>query len=234
MHAEEIAFYQGSEREKEVVNASFERIRRHSSRVSRLHFFNGIFDSVATKYCATMLAYYVLARPVFDKSRANENMGLGDDPTKIMEDYSRNSGYLVNLSQAAGRVILAGRDLTRFAGYAARVSELLEVLDDVNEGKYVRSMLSDEGSQASIQVVTANDLKGTKEIRDNVIRFQHVPIVTPNGDVLVKDLNLEVKQGMNVLITGPNGCGKVGATLHFHNLTMIYMFLLMFLPVISV
>ena len=61
-----------------------------------------------------MLAYYLLARPVFDEKYATEFMGARDaDPTKIMEDYSRNSGYLVNLSQAIGRVILAGRDLTR-------------------------------------------------------------------------------------------------------------------------
>lgn len=43
---------------------------------------------------------------------------------------------------------------------------------------------------------------------DNVIRFEHVPLVTPNGDVLVKELNFEVQSGMNVLVCGPNGCGK--------------------------
>ena len=32
--------------------------------------------------------------------------------------------------------------------------------------------------------------------------------MTPNGDVLVRDLNFEVKSGMNVLVCGPNGCGK--------------------------
>lgn len=43
---------------------------------------------------------------------------------------------------------------------------------------------------------------------DNVIRFENVPLVTPNGDVLVKELNFEVRSGMNVLVCGPNGCGK--------------------------
>lgn len=43
---------------------------------------------------------------------------------------------------------------------------------------------------------------------DNVIRFENVPLVTPNGDVLVRELNFEVKSGMNVLVCGPNGCGK--------------------------
>jgi ATP-binding cassette subfamily D (ALD) protein 3 len=38
--------------------------------------------------------------------------------------------------------------------------------------------------------------------------FEHVPLMTPNGDLLIEDLNLEVKSGVNVLVCGPNGCGK--------------------------
>jgi len=61
-----------------------------------------------------MTAYYLLARPIMNPSYATIEMsGYDTDPTKIMEDYSRNSSYLVNLSQAIGRVILAGRDLTK-------------------------------------------------------------------------------------------------------------------------
>jgi ABC-type uncharacterized transport system fused permease/ATPase subunit len=33
--------------------------------------------------------------------------------------------------------------------------------------------------------------------------------VSPNGDVLVKDLSFIVKSGMHLLIVGPNGSGKV-------------------------
>ena len=43
---------------------------------------------------------------------------------------------------------------------------------------------------------------------DHVIRFEGVPLVTPNGDVLVRSMDFEVKSGMNVLVCGPNGCGK--------------------------
>jgi len=35
-----------------------------------------------------------------------------------------------------------------------------------------------------------------------------MPIVTPNGDKLVKPMNIKIKPGMNVVISGPNGCGK--------------------------
>jgi ABC-type multidrug transport system fused ATPase/permease subunit len=44
--------------------------------------------------------------------------------------------------------------------------------------------------------------------KDNIIHFEHVPLVTPNGDVLIEDMSFEVHSGMNVLVCGPNGCGK--------------------------
>jgi len=40
------------------------------------------------------------------------------------------------------------------------------------------------------------------------IYFENVPIISPNGDVLIKGINFEVTTGMNLFITGPNGCGK--------------------------
>ena len=89
------------------ANAAFNKIASHLRKVFVLRFANGILDSVAVKYCATILAYWLLSRPVFDPRYATEQMGGPEsDPTKIMEDYSRNSSYLVNLSQAVGRVIV--------------------------------------------------------------------------------------------------------------------------------
>jgi ABC-type multidrug transport system fused ATPase/permease subunit len=163
-----------------------------------------------------MLAYYLLARPVLDPSNPTTMLGASD-PTKIMEDYSRNSGYLVSLSQAVGRIILAGRDLTRFAGYTSRVAELFNVLHDVNAGRYESTMVSKddgENERATAKVVTSNDLHGTVECKDGVIEFINVPIVTPNGDRLVESLSLKVESGMNCLITGPNGCGKVRSNVY--------------------
>jgi ABC-type uncharacterized transport system fused permease/ATPase subunit len=35
-----------------------------------------------------------------------------------------------------------------------------------------------------------------------------VPILSPNGDILIKEMNFEIAPGMHLMITGPNGCGK--------------------------
>lgn len=120
---------------------------------------------------------------------------------------SFTAGYLVNLSQAVGRLILAGRDLTRFAGYTSRVSELFEVLEDIKRGRYERTMVakSEGPSTSQSQAVNTNDLKGKIVTQDGVIIFDRVPIVTPNNDVLVKELSFKVTKGTDVIIAGPNG-----------------------------
>lgn len=50
--------------------------------------------------------------------------------------------------------------------------------------------------------------RGQVVAADNLIRFERVPLVTPTGDVLLQELSFEVQSGRNVLVCGPNGCGK--------------------------
>jgi len=50
--------------------------------------------------------------------------------------------------------------------------------------------------------------KGKIIVADHIIKFENVPLVTPNADVLIRSLSIEVHSGQNVLVAGPNGCGK--------------------------
>lgn len=45
-------------------------------------------------------------------------------------------------------------------------------------------------------------------IQSDQIIFKNVPILSPNGDILIQAMNFEIQPGMNLMITGPNGCGK--------------------------
>uniref|UniRef100_A0A8C6MDY7 ATP-binding cassette, sub-family D (ALD), member 3a n=1 Tax=Nothobranchius furzeri TaxID=105023 RepID=A0A8C6MDY7_NOTFU len=92
--------------------------------------------------------------------------------------------------------------------FTARITELMMVLKELNAGRYERTMVS---HQEKAETVEKNLLvPGSGQIinRDNVIKFDHTPLATPNGDVLIKDLTFEVRSGTNVLVCGPNGCGK--------------------------
>lgn len=103
---------------------------------------------------------------------------------------------LVKLAEAIGRLVLAGREMSRLAGFTTRMDELIRVLKDLNSGKYERTMVNNSAS-ADMEIEVN---KGLIAFQDNIIRFEKVPLVTPNGDILVKELSFEVKSGTNVLV----------------------------------
>jgi len=185
----------------------------------------GIFDSMLVKYGAVMVGYTVVGLPVFGPGREEYLRKIGNDPTQITKDYVRNSSLLINLAKAIGRIVVSYKDLQNLAGYTTLIHEMDEVLTDLTNGKFTRTQVihdepRDEGDRQTTdqeapkkadpkQVIKVNDMKdkGNVQISDN-IKFEDVPILSPNGDVLIPKMNFEIKPGMHLMISGPNGCGK--------------------------
>lgn len=147
---------------------------------------------------ATVVGFYAVSIPFLQENHSIL-AGTADHRYKNYYTYGR---MLVKLAEAIGRLVMAGRELTRLAGFTARVTEIRMVLDELNKGRYTRTMIADSKNGIG------HPGDGKLVAKDNVIRFEQVPLVTPNGDVLVKELTFEVKSGINVLVCGPNGCGK--------------------------
>ncbi|WAQ90098.1 hypothetical protein PtA15_12A83 [Puccinia triticina] len=103
------------------------------------------------------------------------------------QGFVANRRLLLSASDAFGRVMYSYKDVSELAGYTARVSELFDTMKSIKRGQYEKH-----------KVV---------ESEDEII-FDWVPIISPNGDVLVKSLSFHVKPGQHLLIVGPNGCGK--------------------------
>lgn len=118
-----------------------------------------------------------------------------------LQHYYTFGRMLVKLAEAIGRLVLAGREMSRLAGFTQRMDELVKVLNELNSGKYVRTMVNNSSS-ADMDIEVG---KGIISFQDNIIKFERVPLVTPNGDILVKELSFEVQSGTNVLVCGPNG-----------------------------
>ena len=93
----------------------------------------------------------------------------------------------MRLAQAVGRLVLAGREMTRLAGYTQRVIQLRDVMLELEQGKYQRTMIQPE--EGEVPLVPGS---GRIIYQDRVIRFEGVPLVTPNGDCLVRSLDFEV------------------------------------------
>jgi ATP-binding cassette, subfamily D (ALD), member 3 len=209
-NSEEVAFYQGHKREEINIMNSFVRLENQFRNSIIFRFAMGFIDNIAAKYFATFIGFNVVSVPFFTPNSRISRM----TPSEKLEDYYKSGRMLVKLAEALGRLSLAGRELTRLAGYTERVNQLMNVINDLNKGHYERTMIknNDENNTALANVnTTSNNLKpyeGKIIYKDNIIKFEHVPLVTPNGDLLLNDLSFEVKSGVNVLVCGPNGCGK--------------------------
>ncbi|XP_074226098.1 ATP-binding cassette sub-family D member 3 isoform X3 [Camelus bactrianus] len=202
-NSEEIAFYNGNKREKQTIHSVFRKLVEHLHNFILFRFSMGFIDNIIAKYLATVVGYLVVSRPFLDLSHPRH---LRSSHSELLEDYYQSGRMLLRMSQALGRIVLAGREMTRLAGFTARITELMQVLKDLNHGKYERTMVSqqEKGEQDIPLIPGAGEIINA----DNIIKFDHVPLATPNGDILIRDLNFEVRSGANVLICGPNGCGK--------------------------
>lgn len=195
-HSEEVAFYNGNNREKATLLASYNKLFNHMRKFLKFRVFMGIVDNLVAKYFATIVGFWAVSMPFLSSGHSLSTVTHGER-SRLYYTYGR---MLVKLAEAIGRLVLAGRELTRLAGFTARVTQLRDVLKDLNAGEYQRTM-----------VVGAEDLKpngGKLIFKDKIIKFDRVPLVTPNGDVLIKELSFEIHSGMNVLVCGPNGAGK--------------------------
>ncbi|MEE6495718.1 hypothetical protein FKM82_002123, partial [Ascaphus truei] len=205
-NCEEIAFYNGNKREKQTIHLAFNKLVEHLHNFIVFRFSMGFVDSIIAKYLATVVGYLVVSRPFLTP---NHPRHLSSTHAELLEDYYQSGRMLLRMSQALGRIVLAGRELTRLSGFTARITELMQVLKDLNNGKYERTMVSqDKGADGVQGIIPLIPGSGKVINADKIIKFDHVPLATPNGDVLIKDLTFEVRSGTNVLVCGPNGCGK--------------------------
>lgn len=167
----------------------------------------GVFDSMLVKYGAVMCGYAIVGLPVFGPGSEEYLAKVGNDPSAITRDYVRNSSLLINLAKAIGRLVISYKEIQHLAGFTTLVYEMKVVLEDLEKGQFVRTQIvgrEEEGKLSSINSMN----KGKLVYSEDYIEFDHVPIVSPNGDTLVRDMNFKVERGMNTVITGPNGCGK--------------------------
>uniref|UniRef100_A0A8C7L642 ATP-binding cassette sub-family D member 3 n=1 Tax=Oncorhynchus kisutch TaxID=8019 RepID=A0A8C7L642_ONCKI len=178
-NSEEIAFYNGNLREKQTIHSTFQKLVDHLHNFIVFRFSTGFVDSIIAKYIATVVGYLVVSRPFLNHTHPRH---LRSTHAELLEDYYQSGRMLLSMSQALGRIVLAGREMSRLSGsviHNALISHLVQL---------VQWFI---GSSSNICIVVG-----------------HTPLATPNGDILIKDLSFEVTSGTNVLVCGPNGCGK--------------------------
>ncbi|GMF33765.1 unnamed protein product [Phytophthora fragariaefolia] len=207
-HSEEIAFYSGNTREKSILGDSFSNLIHRIRSAQQFRIAVGAVDTIVAKYLAIVVGYYVVSKPFMDP--ANVRLAAYSTYAERMEEYFRSGKMMINLAEAAGRLVLSSRELSRLASYTSRITNFTDVLDGLNQDGINASLINEKDPRTSCSNSHQELLQhhGEMRYRDHVIEFEDVPLVTPNGEVLVPSLNLKIKTGMNVVVAGPNGCGK--------------------------
>ena len=112
---------------------------------------------------------------------------------------------LLSSSDAVGRVMFSYKEITELAGYTSRVASLINVIDDIQANRFHKTLVS--AAESTTSNTSLLSTRGTT-LESTDIEFTNVPIVSPNGDILVPALSFSVRPSAHLLIVGPNGCGK--------------------------
>ncbi|KAI1098029.1 ABC transporter transmembrane region 2 [Jackrogersella minutella] len=201
-YSEEVALYHGHEAEKDTLDKGYFTLIKHVNYILRRRLYHGMMEDFVIKYFWGALGLLLCSVPVFFKL-PGQLTGAGSMGDRT-ESFVTNRRMLLSASDAFGRIMFSYREIMELAGYTSRVASLLDVMDDIQAGHFEKKLVSSSGTEDNAAV-----LKGRgKVVESKDIEFIDVPIISPNGDVLVRALSFSLKQGEHLLVVGPNGCGK--------------------------
>ncbi|EAU92657.2 adrenoleukodystrophy protein [Coprinopsis cinerea okayama7 len=198
--SEEVAFMGGEKTEKLLIEREYSSVMEHEHNVLNARWWFGCIEEGVIKWLWGSFGLVLCAIPAFFKLPGMKTIDLGSRT----EGFVTNRRLLLSSSDAFGRVMYSYKDIAELAGYTSRVSQLLETMDDVRKGKFEKALVSTATTEENSQILRSRG----EIIESDEIQFENVPIVTPNGDILVRSLSFHVKPGQHLLIVGPNGCGK--------------------------
>ncbi|ETW75940.1 ABC transporter, partial [Heterobasidion irregulare TC 32-1] len=191
--SEEVAFYDGGRRERDILWRAYLRLIKHVNSIFKIRIAYEWTEDYVIKYLWSAAGYCLISIPVLFTRRRSVGVQTGARPAETHDEVaSRTENYissrrlLLSLADAGGRLMYAYKDLLELAGLTARLYALLSNLHHL-------PALPAASSAAP------------------AIGLEHVDVsipTEPGAAPLVHDLSLALGAGDHLMITGSNGVGK--------------------------
>ncbi|CAF4007913.1 unnamed protein product [Rotaria magnacalcarata] len=217
-NAEEIAFFDGHEVEKNWIFKLYDQLREQTSLIITKKLWFIMLEQFLMKYFWHACGMVFIAIPFLTYDGPAETDDPIGDPLGIStrtEAFTISKNLLTSGADALERIISSYKEIAELAGHTNRVYTMLNVFDECSHEHYQKaSVTTHEGHHehalSNIKKKMALNQRAEGQIIESEgdIIADNVPIITPNGDIIVESLSLTITPNMHVLISGPNGCGK--------------------------
>ncbi|KAH9077907.1 ABC transporter transmembrane region 2-domain-containing protein [Lactarius deliciosus] len=197
--AEEVAFYDGGHREREILWRAYLRLIKHVNSIFKIRIAYEWTEDFVIKYLWSAAGYCLISIPVLFTRRLP--VGVKPGPRAALtaannavadrtENYISSRRLLLSLADAGGRLMYAYKDILELAGLTTRLYALLSSLHNL----------------PPLPASSPADGGPSRVTLDNV--DVSIPASGAQEAPLVKDLSLSLSAGDHLMITGSNGVGK--------------------------
>jgi len=197
--AEEVAFYDGGKREREILWRAYLRLIKHVNSIFKIRIAYEWTEDYVIKYLWSAAGYCLISIPVLFTRQRSIGVQAGsraalknvnDAVANRTENYISSRRLLLSLADAGGRLMYAYKDILELAGLTMRLYTLLSSLHNL----------------PPLPMFCPTDGDTPRITLDNVDVC--IPTSGTHEAPLVRALSLTLCAGEHLMITGSNGVGK--------------------------